>query len=99
VLGVITNTWFWYRYTRLNRETPNAILAVQSRLYRAKSLVDLCVTAALMSILLFPGSPVADRMDTVGSLVVALYLIINGVNILMNKEKRSGVVPPDGRRQ
>jgi len=43
VLGVITNTWFWLRYRRLNREKPNAILAVQSRLYCAKAAVDACV--------------------------------------------------------
>ena len=42
VLGVIANTIFWCRYTRLNKAEPNAILAVQARLYRAKSLVDGC---------------------------------------------------------
>ena len=40
VMGVIANTAFWIKYTRLNRKEPNAILQVQSRLYRAKSLVD-----------------------------------------------------------
>ena len=32
VLGVIANTLFWRKYTRLNRAEPNAILAVQARL-------------------------------------------------------------------
>ena len=39
-LGVIANTLFWIKYTRLDKENPNAILSVQARLYRAKSLVD-----------------------------------------------------------
>ena len=35
VLGVIANTLFWRKYTKLNKADPNAILAVQARLYRA----------------------------------------------------------------
>jgi len=40
VMGVVANTLFWRKYARLNRAQPNAILAVQARLYRAKALVD-----------------------------------------------------------
>lgn len=79
VLGVTTNTWFWLRYRRLNRETPDAILAVQSRLYRAKSLVDACVTAALATVAIAPGTPTARAMDVGGSVIVAAYLIVNGI--------------------
>lgn len=38
ILGVTTNSWFWLRYRNLDRANPNAILAVQSRLYRGCSL-------------------------------------------------------------
>ena len=41
LLGVAANTIFWRKYTKLNKAEPNAILAVQARLYREKSLVDL----------------------------------------------------------
>lgn len=75
VLGVIANTIFWRRYTKLNRIEPNAIIAVQARLYRAKSLVDMCVTAALLSVLLLPGTQLSYRLDTVGSMIVAAYLV------------------------
>ena len=85
ILGVLTNSWFWFRYRNLDRRDPNAVLAVQSKLYRAKSLVDLCVTAALLSVALYPGSAAAYYMDTAGSLVVAAYLVISGVSILRNK--------------
>jgi divalent metal cation (Fe/Co/Zn/Cd) transporter len=79
ILGVITNTWFWFRYHKLNKGEPSAILAVQSKLYRAKSLVDACVTTALVSIVVSPGSTISYYMDIAGSIVVAIYLLINGV--------------------
>lgn len=82
VMGVIANTAFWVKYTRLNKKEPNAILQVQSRLYRAKSLVDSCVTIALLSVLILPDSPVSYWLDFVGSLIVAVYLIYCGVQTI-----------------
>jgi len=75
VLGVIANFLFWRKYTKLSRETGSSILAVQSRLYRAKTLVDTCVTTALMTVALFPGSAAAVYLDFLGSIVVSLYLV------------------------
>lgn len=89
VLGVIANTAFWIKYTRLNRKEPNAILQVQSRLYRAKSLVDGCVTAALLSVVIAPMSPVSRWLDFAGSLVVALYLIRCGLRTIREAANRS----------
>lgn len=89
LLGVVTNSWFWFRYNRLDRRGPSAILNVQSRLYRAKTLVDLCVAAALLSVAIFPGSSLAAYMDAAGSLVVALYLILSGTNILRGKSRNA----------
>lgn len=85
VLGVTTNSWFWLRYRRLNLEKPNAILAVQSKLYRAKSLVDACVTTALAVVTVSPASPAARYVDLVGSVIVAAYLVMNGVITIRGK--------------
>ena len=74
VLGVIANTIFWRRYTRFNRAEPNAILAVQARLYRAKSMVDCCVTVALLSVAVAPEAQISAWLDFIGSVVVAAYL-------------------------
>ena len=63
LLGVIANTLFWRKYTKLNRQNPNPILAVQARLYRAKSLVDGCVTIALTAVALFPASAAAVWLE------------------------------------
>ena len=87
VLGVIANTAFWIKYTRLNRKEPNAILQVQSRLYRAKSLVDSCVTVALLSVVIAPGSGLSYWLDFAGSLIVALYLIYCGVQTILEAMK------------
>ena len=87
VMGVIANTAFWIKYTRLNRKEPNAILQVQARLYRAKSLVDTCVTAALLSVVIAPGSAAAHWLDFAGSLIVAVYLIGCGVQTIAEAKK------------
>lgn len=87
VLGVIANTAFWIKYTRLNRTEPNAILQVQSRLYRAKSLVDGCVTIALLSVVIAPASDVSYWLDFVGSLIVAVYLIYCGIQTILETRK------------
>ena len=82
VMGVIANTIFWRKYAKLNRADPNAILAVQARLYRAKSLVDTCVTIALLSVAIAPESQLSVWLDFTGSLIVAVYLIWCGIQTI-----------------
>ena len=82
VMGVIANAVFWRRYARLNREEPNAILLVQSRLYRAKTMVDGCVVVALLSVFIAPESNISYWLDLAGSLIVALYLIRCGISTI-----------------
>jgi len=79
VMGVIANSLFWRKYTRLSKETANVILSVQARLYRAKTFVDTCVTIALLSVLLLPDSRISFYLDMIGSVIVAIYLIWSGV--------------------
>jgi len=88
VLGVIVNTIFWRKYTKLNKADPNAILAVQARLYRAKSMVDTCVTVALLSVVIMPASKLSIWLDFIGSLIVAAYLIWCGIQTIY--ESRTG---------
>ena len=88
LLGVIANTIFWRKYTKLNKQEPNAILAVQARLYRAKSLVDSCVTVALLSVVLLPNSPLSYYLDLIGSVIVALYLIWCGIQTIVERIKQ-----------
>ena len=82
-MGVIANAIFWRKYTHLNKAEPNAILAVQARLYRAKTLVDLCVTSALLTVVIAPSSPVSAALDTIGSVIVAGYLLVCGAQTVL----------------
>jgi divalent metal cation (Fe/Co/Zn/Cd) transporter len=86
ILGVITNSWFWIRYRKLNKENLNMILAAQVSLYRAKTLVDICVTIALIAVTVSPGSLAAYFMDMAGSAAVAIYLLINGTVTIFSKK-------------
>lgn len=83
LLGVIANSIFWVKYTKLNRAEPNAILAVQARLYRAKTLVDACVTTALLSVVIAPASQVSIWLDS----IVFNYFAHNCTNSLDYCEK------------
>jgi|GEM_PF-247035 len=78
-LGTIVNSWFFLRYRRLNREKPDAIFAVQSKLYLAKSLVDASVTTALAVVTVAPDAPATFYVDLGGSIIVGVYLIMNGI--------------------
>jgi len=93
LLGLTVNTWFWLRYRKLNHEKPNAILAVQSKLYRAKSLVDACVAAALAVIVVAPASPAVMYVDLGGSIIVAVYLILNGSAAIRGKPAEVNSLP------
>lgn len=87
VMGVIANTIFWRKYTKLNKTEPNPILAVQARLYRAKSLVDGCVTIALLSVAIAPESVFSYYLDMIGSVIVAGYLIFCGIQTIGERMK------------
>ena len=82
VMGVIANSIFWRKYTHLNKIEPNAILMVQARLYRAKTLVDGCVTIALLSVVIAPATRISLYLDFIGSLIVAIYLVWCGVHTI-----------------
>ena len=88
VMGVIANSLFWRKYTLLNKQEPNAILMVQSRLYRAKTLVDSCVTVALLSVLIAPRTQISYWLDFIGSLIVAVYLIWCGVRTIYEEIRK-----------
>ena len=84
-MGMVANCIFWRRYTSLNRREPNSIVAVQARLYRAKTLVDTCVTVALAVVMLLPGSPIGAAVDLAGSLVVSAYMVYCGVTTFIGR--------------
>ena len=87
-LGVVANSLFWRKYSRLGRETGNNILLVQSKLYRAKTFVDLSVLVALGVVLFSDNLTVAYWFDLVGTLAVSAYLVFTGVASLIGEMKK-----------
>ncbi len=81
-MGVIVNSIFFFRYTKMYRTTGNSILKVQGRLYGAKSLVDICVTLSLFMIIILPQSKIAHYFDSIGTIVVASYLVFCGLRTI-----------------
>lgn len=98
ILGVTTNAWFWFRYSRLHRETPDAILAVQSRLYRAKTLVDGCVTIVLTVVAFAPNAPVTRYVDLLGSIIVSAYLLMSGLATIRGRKDATVEQPSVGMK-
>lgn len=79
-LGLITNSWFWRRYTRMTHEQYSPIIDAQASLYRAKSFVDLCVLAALAAVAIHPTHIFTRYVDLLGSGAVVVYLLWSGYN-------------------
>ena len=86
LLGAVVNCAFWIRYTKLNRTDPNAIIATQARLYRAKTLVDTCVSAALLTVVLAPGTSAAAMVDIAGSILVSAYMMYCGAKTVHDSQ-------------
>ena len=90
-LGLLANSFFWIKYTKLSNETNNKILKVQSRLYRAKTFVDFSVVVAL-SVVLFSTNPTLSYyFDLIGTICVSVYLIITGITSFIKEFNNKGV--------
>jgi divalent metal cation (Fe/Co/Zn/Cd) transporter len=83
-LGLLTNGWFWRRYTVLTREQYDPVIAAQQKLYRAKASVDLCVVIALTAVAIAPTNPATRYIDLLGSVMVAGYLLWTGLRMLQS---------------
>lgn len=88
VLGVIANCYFWLRYKKLSALSSNAVLLSQSKLYRAKTFVDLSVTVSLSVVLLSTSAALRYYFDLIGTVLVSAYLIFTGVTSLLKQAKK-----------
>jgi len=85
ILGLLTNGWFWWRYSRLTREHYDSVIAAQRNLYRAKASVDTCVVFALAAVAMAPAHPVTQYIDILGSVTVACYLMWSGIRMAKSR--------------
>ncbi len=84
-LGVFFNGYFFIRYSLFQKASPHSVMDSQGKLYQAKTIVDLNVVVALVSVMLFETTQASYYIDQAGTLIVALYLIIRGVLLLPKK--------------
>jgi divalent metal cation (Fe/Co/Zn/Cd) transporter len=95
ILGGLTNGWFWWRYRHMIREQFDPVIAGQQKLYRAKACVDLCVVTALTSVAVAPDHPATRYIDALGCIVVAFYLLYNGVDMVRKNKAAENTVSKD----
>lgn len=84
VLGVISNGIMAVNYRAANAKAPSGILKAQGALYRTKTLVDGCVSCALI-IVIFSGGMVRTWADFAGGMIVTMVLLYNGVKMLRKR--------------
>ena len=89
VLGLLVNAWFWWRYSSIIREKFDSIIAGQQKLYRAKVFVDIAVVAALASVVIAPNHPAIKYIDAVGCIMVSIYLLYSGFDIVRTRRTDS----------
>lgn len=94
-LGLLTNSWFWLRYRRMNREQYESVVAGQQTLYRAKASVDLCVVIALAAVTVAPTHPATRYIDAGGAVIVACYLFFSGWRMLRKSRAPQAPVGED----
>ena len=87
LLGCIANSYFWFKYLKLAKETNNNILLIQGKLYRAKTFVDFSVLVALSVVLFSSNNLIAFYFDLIGTILVSIYLIFTGIKSFINEVK------------
>lgn len=95
VLGVLTNSWFWWRYRKMTNENFDSVVAGQQRLYRAKTYVDMCVVTALTSVTFASEQLITKYIDVFGCLIVAAYLLYTGWDMIQKKREKKDTSPAD----
>ncbi len=98
VLGLITNGWFWRRYTNLTVEHYSSVIDTQRRLYRAKAFVDLCIIIALTAVAVNPAHPATRYIDLLGSAAVAGYLLWSGVGTIRTVKLAASFLPSPSQK-
>lgn len=81
IVGVIVNAKLYINY----RAMKNAVLSVQAKLHRVKMLLDGFMVLLLLIWILSPSGMVKSYADIIGSCSISIYLIWNGIRILLER--------------
>ncbi len=83
ILGLLTNSYFFFTYRSLANKDHDPIIISQAKLYSAKACIDFAVVFALSALTIAPESPYVKYIDILGSLVVAVYILHKGILTLV----------------
>ena len=87
VLGMLVNGYFAIRYKLFDQQSPNAVMDTQSKLYQAKTLVDINVTITLLSVIVLTDLNWRYWIDNLGTFLIILYLLYRGFCLLLDATK------------
>lgn len=83
-LGCTFNLYFWRHNYRLAQIEPSPIIDSQWRLYRIKSIANLCTIATLGLSMLLRSQSWSFYLDPLGSLILAGFLLTSAYHIATN---------------
>lgn len=78
----LVNAWCWMRNRRLARRERSAIMESQWRLFRAKTIINGCILAALISGKLLNEYHWSVYIDPITSLLLASFLLFSSYQII-----------------
>ena len=81
-LGVLFNGFFWFRYRHFNAQTNNTVMHTQSHLYKAKTIVDISVVVAFVSVLTFRGQWLSYWIDLGVTVLISMYLLYRSIRMM-----------------
>ena len=79
ILGVLINLYFCISYYRSLQKEKDPIIKSQFQMFRAKTGVDFCVVFTLSCFIFVPNWTLLPWIDLCGSLIVAIFLFVEGI--------------------
>lgn len=86
-LGILFNGYFWLRYRWFHQQKNNALMETQEKIYQAKTLVDIGVVIALLSLQIFPGQWLSYWIDMGGTFLIASYLTFRSLQFFRQSRR------------
>lgn len=78
----ILNLWMWRKNLSLARAEPSPIIESQWRLYRAKSVANICVISSLILSFAFREHSWAAYIDPAGALIISGFLLLSAYRVV-----------------
>lgn len=82
VFAGAANSLCWYRNKRLARHAPSPVMESQWRLFRAKTMINLCVLTSLVLSAIFHEHAWSRFIDPLGSMLLASFLLFSSYQLV-----------------